>query len=91
LNECDLFRSLTETIFVNIARRRPLEVNNSTAAQRESNKAQTNGLAYFNSEITHSGNLIQILIQREASLPTNLRIWQIIEHIMNGTGKRDSA
>jgi hypothetical protein len=55
LNECDLFGSLTEIILVNIARRRALEANNSTAAQRESNKAQTNGLAYINSEIPHGG------------------------------------
>jgi hypothetical protein len=41
--------------FVNIARRRALEANNLAAAQRESNKAQTNGLAYVNSEIPHSG------------------------------------
>jgi cysteine synthase len=37
--------------FVNIAKRRALEANNSAAAQSESNKAQTNGLAYINSEI----------------------------------------
>ncbi|KAK3150875.1 hypothetical protein QOZ80_3AG0238880 [Eleusine coracana subsp. coracana] len=39
--------------FVNIARRRALEANNSAAAQRESNKTQTNGLAHVSSETTY--------------------------------------
>lgn len=38
--------------FVNIARRRALEANNSAAAQREANKSQINGLAHVSSETT---------------------------------------
>jgi cysteine synthase len=38
--------------FVNIARRRALESNNSAATQKEFNKTQANGLAYVSSETT---------------------------------------